>query len=175
MTDEESKISLGSNPLPTQSVATAPESATPLHEISYQAAIDGDLQGLESLLVTSAYQLNNIFYRLLKKAATPQIDMHPERLKTVIDLSLKAQRQLTETVALLARLRNPPASTVIQQNIAQTQQVNNGMPAAAKTTNELLINGSYDHETLDTGRTAAPARSDPELATLGEVDRAADG
>lgn len=146
-----------------------------LHEIIHQTAVDRDFKALESILVTNAYDLNNIFHRLLKKASTPEIDKYPDRLKTVIDLALKSQRQMVACVDLLARLKNPPASTVIQQNIAQNQQINNGMPAAAKTTNELLLNGSYDHATLDTGGTAAPARPDPELATVAAVDRAEDG
>ncbi len=137
-----------------------PEAEASLREIIHQTAVERDFRALEGLLVTNAYDLNNIFHRLLKKAATPEIDRHPDRLKTVIDMAMKAQRQMTATIDLLARLKNPPAATLIQQNIAHTQQVNNGIPAAAKPTNELLLNRSYDHETLDTGGTAAPARFD---------------
>ena len=65
-----------------------PEVEAKLHEIIHQTAVDRDFRALEGLLVTNAYDLNNIFHRLLKKASETRISDYPERLKTVIDMAM---------------------------------------------------------------------------------------
>ena len=109
------------------------------------AVIHGnDTSPLEELLITQAYSLNSAYQALMLKAASPQVAPYPERVSACLKAAISAHRQCLQAIELLGRLKNPPGSTLIQQqNIAHMQQVNNGSPPPAQatestSTNELL-------------------------------------
>jgi hypothetical protein len=150
-----------------------------LQETIQHATENRNFTALESILITSAYSLNHIFHKMLQKAAAPEISPFPERMKTCIDMALKAQRQMLSSIELLARLKNPPAAVLVQHNIAQNQQVNNGIAAPAPTsgpklTNELLSYRSYDYEAMDIGGKRAAGVPCQELEAVVVLDRADD-
>jgi hypothetical protein len=109
-------------------------------------------------------------------------------------LGLRAQRQSCLTIEALGALKHGPAimARLAQVNIANgaPQQVNNTPPAPAlpapppalthadgvafeiPQSKLLASHGSAD---MDPGATKSARRSDPAMATLGEVHRAEDG
>ncbi len=126
-----------------------------------QTVQNGDMTGLEKMLVIQANTLDMIFNQLARKAAFSE---YLNQFQTHLSLALKAQAQSRATVEALAEIRNPrPVAFVKQANIANgPQQVNNGGTTAnisappqslareknGEATNELLTD---DHgTTLDT-------------------------
>jgi hypothetical protein len=139
----------------------------------------GDMQGLESMLVAQANTLDMIFNHLARKAAYSE---YLNQMQAHLSLALKAQAQCRATLEALAEIKNPrPVAFVKQANIANgPQQVNNGSAPpesrahaeeSTEPTNELLTD---DHgATLDSGAAGEAGRSDPALATVGKLDGAA--
>lgn len=138
--------------------------------------IDGEMHGIERMLVAQANTLDMIFNQLARKAA------HCEYLNQFhvnMAMALKAQAQSRATLAALAELKNPrPVAFVKQANIAHgPQQANNGAapPApharaenSANPSNKLL---THDHgTTLDAGTADATGRSDTALEAVGALD-----
>jgi hypothetical protein len=137
---------------------------------------DGDLSGLEAMLVGQATALQTIFASLVRRA---QIQTQPKNLEAFLSLGLKAQTQSRATILALAELKFPRQVAFMKQtNVAHgPQQVNNHagmMPAREILTGQSkLIEGQTDASThLDTRTATAPVRSDPAMATVGEVNRA---
>ncbi len=89
-----------------------------------------DAGPLAELLYGEILTLDGLFKNLLQLANAP--DIHPERKRGLLELSLKAQRQARATMESLASLIAPKPVTLIQNNTAGYQQVNN--------TNKLEIN-----------------------------------
>lgn len=148
---------------------------------------DGELGRLEAMLVSQATALQTIFTSLARRAS------HQEQLKhygVFMGLALKAQAQSRATISALVDLKYPRQATFVKQaNIAHgPQQVNNGAgPDGGFLTDtrahthaeetkpehpELLEH--HHGERLDTGKTSATSRTDPNMETVGEVHRPKD-
>ncbi len=134
----------------------------------------GDLREAEALLISQAVALNSIFTNLSRKAVNEQYLNH---LDTFMRIALKAQSQCRATLETLAAIKNPPIVYARQANIAQQQQVNNGVAAPTRADayagnsdfrqNELL---EVSHgERLDSAPTGATSARDPALAPVGKV------
>lgn len=136
----------------------------------------GDLSELEALLTAQTTTLNAIFNEMARRAAL-NMGEHMPAMETYMRLALKAQSQCRTTVEALAEIKNPRAVAFVKQaNIAHGhQQVNNGVPPAhgnnSIQSNELLEAQHGDY--LDTGAAGATIPADSELATVGEINRAA--
>lgn len=138
---------------------------------------DGDLRRAESLLITQAHSLDAIFNELARRAAM-NMGEYMDATERYMRLALKAQNQCRATLETLSTIKNPPVVFAKQANIANgPQQINNGIPAPAHAekvlnqSNELL---ELQHgERLDTGTAGETAGLDPAMATVGEIDRAA--
>jgi len=105
---------------------------------------------------------------------------HLKPMEAFLRMALKAQSQCRMTLETLAMTKNPPIVLASRQtNIAHgPQQVNNSPPAAplgprksAKRRNELME--ASDGERLDAAAATTAIEANSELATVGEVDRAA--
>lgn len=137
------------------------------------AAVGGNLAHGEAMLMNQAVALQSLFTRLaergMKYDTLPAIDAH-------LRLALRAQSQCRATLETLAAMKNPGAiAFVTQANIGQAVQVNNGTPRPSRTgeseipPNKLL---EANHgERLDTGAASTSGQADPELATVGAIQR----
>ena len=145
-----------------------------------RASSDGDLKRAEAMLTTQAHTLDAIFNNLARRAINAE---YMDNLDRYLKLALRAQSQCRATWEALATIKNPPVMGYVRQaNIAHgPQQVNNASNAAAgapragenpNLQNKLLE--EKDGERLDPGKTSTPGRTDPAMATVGEVDRAED-
>jgi len=143
-----------------------------------QAVTGGDLSSMEAMLTVQAGTLDAVFNKLANQAA--QTD-HISKLEVLLRMALKAQAQCANTIKVLGELKQPKSIAFVRQaNIANQQQVNNGVPVPApsrtraparpgNSSNELLTD---DHgATLDTGTTSGTGRSNQTLEAVGEVDR----
>lgn len=136
--------------------------------------LNGNMKPVEAMLYGQAQALQAIFTNLARRSAM-NAGQYIYATDKYMRLALKAQAQCRATSETLAIVKNP-MPYIKQANIANgPQQVNNGEPSLAEKSesqqNELLEDkhgGTY----LDTGATPAPARSDPEMATVAQVNRA---
>lgn len=144
-----------------------------------QAVANGNLSGAEVMLATQANTLDLIFNKLVMKAASCD-GIH--LIQAFMQLALKAQSQCRTTVEALAEIKNPRTPTFVkQQNVAQQQQVNNGVPAPiahahgkekSTTSNELLE--AHDGERLDTGAAGAAGGVNSNMEAVAVVKRSED-
>lgn len=135
----------------------------------------GDLSDLEAMLMNQATALQTLFARLMERGmvqtALPCFETH-------LRLALRAQAQCRATVETLATIKNPPVVFARQANIANQQQVNNGLavPSRARAIepvqNELLE--PIPDERLEFGTAGAASGADSGLATVGAVNRPPD-
>ena len=147
-----------------------------------KAATDGDLGRAEEMLTTQAHTLDAMFNHLAQRAINAEYIDHLDRY---LKLALRAQSQSPATWEALATIKNPPVMGYVKQaNIAHGhQQVNNapgsgnggGRLRARENPNlqDKLLEAT-DGERLDPRAARTPSRADPAMATVGEVDRAAD-
>lgn len=138
--------------------------------------IDGDLGRAEDMLVSQAHVLDAIFGDLARRAITSK---YIKQFEVYLKLGLRAQSQARATWETLSALKNPPVVYAKQANIAQLQQVNNGVPP---TNNEIprtrqnentptQLSGDT-HELLpDTRASSDESRIDSPLETVGEINR----
>lgn len=144
------------------------------------AASRGDLTQLEAMLAIQARALDCLFTSLAARAGLASTH---ERMESYLRLALKAQSQARTTVETLAVVKQGPAVFARQANINNggQQQVNNGVPlspapAASRARSETkntpteLLEASHG-ERLDPRAQSKAGRTDPHLATVGEVDR----
>lgn len=143
---------------------------------------DGDLSGLEAMLVGQATALQSIFASLVRRA---QVQTQQKNLEAFLSLGMKAQAQSRATIQALVELKYPRQVQIVKQtNVAHgPQQVNNGasFPHTSRThahvsenrtqQTELLEEGTNGGAYLDSGTTTAAGRSDPTLETVGTVHR----
>jgi len=147
-----------------------------------RASSDGDRKRADAMLTTQAHTLDAIFNNLAQRASKAE---HEDNFERFLKLALRVQSQCRATWETLSAIKNPPAVGYVRQaNIAHgPQQVNNASAApgggsragAGKNSdqkNELLE--QIDGERLDTGTTCTPGRTDPAMATVGEVNGAED-
>ena len=87
---------------------------------------EGDLRGLESMLVSQAKSLQVMFVSLARKA---NVQEYLKQYGTYMNLALKAQSQSRATIQALVELKYPKQVIVTKQaNINNgNQQVNNGI------------------------------------------------
>ena len=147
-----------------------------------EAVNGGSLATAERLLFAQAATLNVLFAELTRRAAL-NMGQHLDATETYLRLALKAQAHSRATVQTLAEVKQPRAVAFVKQaNIAQQQQVNNGAPVSHARTEESpkpaneqsRLEAPNEWSTLDTGATAAPARGNPEVETVGAIHRAED-
>lgn len=107
----------------TQSIAELRKKATKVQ--------DGNLSGMEALLVAQATALDSIFTEMARRSGM-NLGEHLGATDIYMHLALKAQSQCRSTVEALAEIKNPrPVAFVKQANISHgPQQVNNSTPAA---------------------------------------------
>ena len=141
----------------------------------------GDLSAAESMLVTQAIALNAMFVELARRAHG-NMGKYPDHFERYLRLALKSQGQCRATLETLATVKNPPTVFARQANINNggQQQVNNGSAVTAsdhpsraqntETAPSKLLENSND-ERLDTGATTAASGTDPQMATVGAIDR----
>jgi len=145
-----------------------------------QQASAGDLGNLERMLAAQADALNILFCEMTRRAGLT-IGQHLPATQAYMGLALKAQAQCRCTVEALNEIKNPRSVAFVragQANVTTgSQLVNNGIARtepAPVSENELLQDGRHDQINMDTRATPAPARGNPEVATVGEIDRATD-
>ena len=146
-----------------------------------KAVHGGNLSRAESMLTAQAHSLNAIFTSMASRAAK-NAGEYIQAAEIYLKLALRAQSQCRATLETLAAIKNPPNVAFVKQaNIANTQQVNNGVanlqPSRTDETairpTELLGN---DHgERLDIGATGTAGAGDPIMATVEAVHRPAHG
>lgn len=136
---------------------------------------DGDLSGLEAMLVGQATALQTIFTSLVRRA---QIQTHQKHLEAFLSLGLKAQAQSRATIQALVELKFPRQVQFLKQtNVAHgPQQVNNHaapMPARELQSDQTKLLEGVSNASTYLDRRAAPAtgRGDPAMEAVGEVHR----
>jgi hypothetical protein len=131
---------------------------------------DGDMRPIEGMLFRQAKTLETMFVNLARRAANQE---HLKQFQTHLTLALKAQAQCRATLEALAEIKNPrPVQFVKQANMTTgPQQVNNGVPNAARTEkfesepNKLL---EADHEQrMDLGAQGAASRVNQTMEAVG--------
>lgn len=126
----------------------------------------GDLSGLETMLVSQAHTLQNIFMQMVNKMSDAK---QLNQLDTFARIALKAQNQSRSTIATLHELKNPQRATFIKQlNQANQMQVNNS-ENFSNSQNELL--DGQNGEWLDSGATGKTGGFNQNLATVEKVHR----
>lgn len=134
---------------------------------------DGDLKCAEEMLLVQAYSLDALFNRLVQLAGGQE---HLKQYEAHFRLGLKAQAQCAHTLEVLAAIKNPQSIAFVRQaNIAAgPQQVNNGVARAEKLKSEPSKLLEADNgERMDTPTEAAPSKDNPQLETVGAIDRTA--
>lgn len=144
-----------------------------------KAVQSGDLSQIEAMLITQATALEGIFSKLATMAMR---QTHLPNIEGLLRPALKAQQQCTNTLKVLAEIKQPRQVAFVKQaNIANNQQVNNGGTPMAHTlahaheenpkqSNELLE--VIPHERMDTGAPSTASRTDTTMAAVEEIDRA---
>jgi hypothetical protein len=133
----------------------------------------GDRALIESMLMNQAVSLQSLFAKLIERGMQSELMAHYE---AHLRLALRAQAQCTRTLETLATIKNPPMVFAQQANIAQQQQVNNGVardPLQAHN-GDFLQNKLLEclpSERLDSRTTATPSGTYSELATVESVHR----
>jgi hypothetical protein len=137
----------------------------------------GDMKRCEAMLMGQAHALQSIFMNFSRRALNQE---YQKNLESFFRMAMKAQNQCRMTLETLAAIKNPPVVFAKQANIAHgPQQVNNGIPAPAHA--EKILNQSNEllevqhGQRLDTGTTSKATSLDPAMATVGEIERPANG
>jgi hypothetical protein len=137
----------------------------------------GDLSGPEATLTAQAAALDAIFNNLARRAAQAE---YMSQLEPYLRLALKAQAQCARTLEVLAAIKNPPVVFAKQANIAQQQQVNNGIPTGQASRGREVerppskLLEALSSERLESGTAATASGADSQLATVGTVHRPQD-
>ena len=148
---------------------------------------DGDLTGLEAMLIGQATALQSIFTCLARRA---QAQEYQKNFESFLGLALKAQAQSRATLSALVDLKYPRQATFVKQaNITHgPQQVNNGtasgtvsVPSAGARArgeiqhepNKLLDGASYGSTQMDDRATTLAGRSYQAVEAVGTGHRAA--
>lgn len=149
-------------------------------EVCIKKVNDGDMTGMEAMLVSQAHALQQVFVALTRRAGVQE---NAKPLAAYLNLALKAQAQSRATIQALTDLKYPRQIINRQTNIANggPQQVNNGIPdptragasenAAAQ--NELL-EGDDGSAKMVVRTTPQAGRINKGLAAVGEIDRPQD-
>ena len=130
-----------------------------------------DMTGMEAMLTAQAIALNVMFTELARRASL-NLGTHLDATETYIRLSLKAQSQSRATIEALGALKNPPVIYAKQANFAAGhQQVNNAQAGIESSQIKQL---EQQHvERMDGGAQSQTVGADPDLATVGAINGAA--
>lgn len=144
-----------------------------------RASIDGNTERSESMLLSQAHVLDELFHVLTRRALLNFKETYMDAGERYMRLALKAQSQARTTLETLAAIKNPPIFAT-QANIAHgPQQINNGLntessarerPHARENEirpNELLENTA--NERLDDDTTGKAISGDIAMEALAEV------
>lgn len=141
------------------------------------AVNSGDMKAVEGMLINQAVALQAIFTDLAVRAKR---HTSLQGIQVLTQLALKAQSGSRSTLQTLADVKNPRQVAFVKQtNVAHNQQVNNGVEPPSHATkikampNELLVEEDYGSKTMDTGTKIEASRADPEVVTVGKVNRPA--
>lgn len=149
-------------------------------ELSAQvtAVHSGDMRRAEAMLITQAHTLNELFNNLTRRAAS-NMGEYTNAAETYFRLALKAQSQCRATLETLSTVKNPPVIYARQANVTTgPQQINNAVSSPCARETEIEQNKLLevkDGERLDTRATGTAGGLDPDMATVGQVNRAKDG
>ncbi len=130
---------------------------------------EGNMGRAEAMLISQAHTLDALFAELISRSRLNMGEYFPAACK-YMTLAFKAQSQCRCTLEALAEIKNP--KPYIQNNRAQYQQVNNGVPEPrahgenSKSTNGLLEDQSNDGQWLDTGAPETTSENDKELEAV---------
>lgn len=136
-----------------------------------RAANRNDLSQAEAMLMNQATALQTLFSRMAERAAGAE---YLPSFEAYMRTALKAQSQCRATLETLAAIKNPPLVYAKQANVTTgPQQINNGIMRTGENqfqSSKLLEaeHGNY----LDTPAKTAPARVNPDLETVGAINRA---
>lgn len=130
---------------------------------SFKASKEGDLGGLERMLIGQATALQSIFTSLARRA---QLQEFQKNYESFLTLALKAQAQSRTTIQAVIELKYPKQVAFVKQaNISNgPQQVNNGNTTSEERVaggprraeekesqqNKLLVEESYGSAYVDT-------------------------
>ena len=137
-----------------------------------KAMHQGDLSTLEAMLFDQSHVLQTLFVLFTHKLSHAK---HLEQVDTYSRIALKAQNQCRQTLATLGELKNPKRATFIrQQNNAVNQQINQDKNSKKpeKESNEVLE--VIPSERLDIRETQTTIGANPEMETVGAIDRPED-
>lgn len=142
-------------------------------KLQAQEVSTGDMKRAEAMLLAQAQTLEALFYRFtrsgLAQGTISQFEAH-------MRVALRAQSQSRMALEALAEMKNPKQIAFVKQaNIAGGhQQVNNGAPSHAgeKDFQSNRLMESEDGERMDTRPAAAPSAANPQLETVGAINRA---
>jgi len=154
-------------------------SLTKVLQDQVEATKKGGLDRAENLLLSQAHTLDAIFNSLCVRSSA-NMGEYMGAAESYMRLALKAQNQCQATLRTLGELKSPKNVAFVKQaNIAENQQVNNGVttqqetPTPAQETknpqNELLENNHG--ERLDTETKIETGRDDKVMETMGSVNR----
>ena len=139
-----------------------------------EAIHNGDLSQIESMLLNQAIALQTMFAQLASNAAGEKTLTGRQVLT---QLALRAQSGSRASLQTLTEVKNPRQVAFVKQtNLAQTQQVNNGVPLSScvkksePTPNELFAEEPYGSTKMDPGATPTSGREDSAMATMVAVD-----
>ena len=144
--------------------STLQEQARALH--------NGDMSQVESMLIGQAVALQSMFvdFAVRAKNATTLA-----AVQGLAQLALRSQAGSRSTLQTLADVKNPRQVAFVKQtNVAQNQQINNGVSSSSREKNikdepiELLVEDSYGSTKMDSGAKAATGGVDKELVSVEE-------
>jgi hypothetical protein len=134
---------------------------------------EGDLGGMERMLVAQATALNAVFTQMVYQTSKTTL---VSQIELFMRLALKAQSQCRATIETLGELKNPPVFAK-QANIANgPQQVNNELRVEAPSPplgRAATTESPAPSERMDTRATRRTGRRHQALAAVGVFDRSA--
>ncbi len=142
----------------------------------------GKLGSVEKMLHGQLLALNAIFGECARRSGL-NMGVHMGASESYMRLALKSQAQCARTAEVLGNLRAGPTIFAKQANVTTgPQQINNGTPPPslapvqekAKPENELLEDARHEQR-MDTRAPRKAGRGHKALATVGEIDRPANG
>ncbi len=155
-----------------------------------KAVVAGDLGRGEAMLCAQAHTLDAIFNAMAERARR-NMGEHMPAADAYMRLALRAQNQCRATWETLAEIKNPRAVAFVRQaNISNgPQQVNNGAapdtghnasarphtrPQETGNTQSKLLEAAHG-ERMDTRATRKAGGANPQLETVGAINRPKDG
>ncbi len=138
-----------------------------------EAVGKGSMSRPEAILTAQAHALDALFCNLSRKAQANSSAGYMKAAEIYLRLALKAQSQCRCTLESLAEIKNPRQVTFLKQsNIAQNQQVNNGVQSETashgKTLNQSNELSGEVYELLpDTRASQAESRHNLPMETVG--------